>query len=192
MENRFEQIKQAIEVEVKHCYINIQGRTQSFSKFIYSKMKEEYKNSKNPKWQILMEYFDHYSTESLIARKRAIKRLAKVIRDELNPKPIVEIDKDLPKDPTVTDICDIKGIGPKTAYQLNKLGIFTANDLMYYFPRKHIDYSNIDKISHLKAGMTTTIFGYINSTQAFTSKSGLGICKVQIKEIGRASCRERV
>ena len=47
MENRFEQIKQAIEVEVKHCYINIQGRTQSFSKFIYSKMKEEYKNSKN-------------------------------------------------------------------------------------------------------------------------------------------------
>lgn len=182
MENRFEQIKQAIEVEVKHCYINIQGRTQSFSKFIYSKMKEEYKNSKNPKWQILMEYFDHYSTESLIARKRAIKRLAKVIRDELNPKPIVEIDKDLPKDPTVTDICDIKGIGPKTAYQLNKLGIFTANDLMYYFPRKHIDYSNIDKISHLKAGMTTTIFGYINSTQAFTSKSGLGICKVQIKD----------
>lgn len=182
MNNRFEQIKQAIEVEVKHCYINIQGKTQSFSKFIYSKMKEEYKNSKNPKWQILMEYFDHYSTESLVARKRAISRLVRVIKDELKPKKEVSVEKDIPKDPVVTDICDIRGIGSKTAYQLNKLGIFTANDLMYYFPRKHIDYSNIDKISNLKAGMTTTIFGYIKSTQAFTSKSGLGICKVQIKD----------
>lgn len=182
MNNRFEQIKQAIEVEVKHCYINIQGKTQSFSKFIYSKMKEEYKNSKNPKWQILMEYFDHYSTESLVARKRAISRLVRVIKDELKPKKEVSVEKDIPKDPAVTDICDIRGIGSKTAYQLNKLGIFTANDLMYYFPRKHIDYSNIDKISNLKAGMTTTIFGYIKSTQAFTSKSGLGICKVQIKD----------
>lgn len=182
MNNRFEQIKQAIEVEVKHCYINIQGKTQSFSKFIYSKMKEEYKNSKNPKWQILMEYFDHYSTESLVARKRAISRLVRVIKDELKPKKEVSVEKDIPKDPAVTDICDIRGIGSKTAYQLNKLGIFTANDLMYYFPRKHIDYSNIDKISNLKAGMTTTIFGYIKTTQAFTSKSGLGICKVQIKD----------
>ena len=182
MNNRFEQIKQAIEVEVKHCYINIQGKTQSFSKFIYSKMKEEYKNSKNPKWQILMEYFDHYSTESLVARKRAISRLVRVIKDELKPKKEVSVEKDIPKDPAVTDICDIRGIGSKTAYQLNKLGIFTANDLMYYFPRKHIDYSNIDKISNLKAGMTTPIFGYIKTTQAFTSKSGLGICKVQIKD----------
>ena len=182
MNNRFEQIKQAIKVEVKHCYINIQGKTQSFSKFIYSKMKEEYKNSKNPKWQILMEYFDHYSTESLVARKRAISRLVRVIKDELKPKKEVSVEKDIPKDPAVTDICDIRGIGSKTAYQLNKLGIFTANDLMYYFPRKHIDYSNIDKISNLKAGMTTTIFGYIKTTQAFTSKSGLGICKVQIKD----------
>lgn len=182
MNNRFEQIKQAIEVEVKHCYINIQGKTQSFSKFIYSKMKEEYKNSKNPKWQILMEYFDHYSTESLVARKRAISRLVRVIKDELKPKKEVSVEKDIPKDPAVTDICDIRGIGSKTAYQLNKLGIFTANDLMYYFPRKHIDYSNIDKISNLKVGMTTTIFGYIKTTQAFTSKSGLGICKVQIKD----------
>ena len=182
MNNRFEQIKQAIEVEVKHCYINIQGKTQSFSKFIYSKMKEEYKNSKNPKWQILMEYFDHYSTESLVARKRAISRLVRVIKDELKPKKEVSVEKDIPKDPAVTDICDIRGIGSKTAYQLNKLGIFTANDLMYYFPRKHIDYSNIDKISNLKAGITTTIFGYIKTTQAFTSKSGLGICKVQIKD----------
>ena len=92
MNNRFEQIKQAIEVEVKHCYINIQGKTQSFSKFIYSKMKEEYKNSKNPKWQILMEYFDHYSTESLVARKRAISRLVRVIKDELKPKKELVLD----------------------------------------------------------------------------------------------------
>ncbi|MBR1908923.1 ATP-dependent DNA helicase RecG [bacterium] len=179
---RFEQIKQAIDVEVKHCYINIQGRTQSFAKFIYSKMREEYKNSKNPKWKILMEYFDHYGTESLIARKRAIKRLVRIIKDELNPKKKEIEENNLPKDPSATDVCYIKGIGPKMAYKLNKLGIFTANDLMYYFPRKHIDYSHIDKICNLQEGMTTTILGYIKSTQAFNSKSGLGICKVKIQD----------
>ena len=31
MNNRFEQIKQAIEVEVKHCYINIQGKMANFN-----------------------------------------------------------------------------------------------------------------------------------------------------------------
>ena len=179
---RFEQIKQAIEVEVKYSYINIQGKTQPFSKFIYSKMKEEYKTSKNPKWKILMEYFDHYSTETVFGRKKAITRLVRVIKDELNPKKEVTEDNNLPKDPSATDICYIKGVGPKIAYKLNKLGIFTANDLMYYFPRKHIDYSNIDKISHLKEGMTTTILGYIKSTQAFTSKNGLGICKVVVQD----------
>lgn len=39
------------------------------------------------------------------------------------------------KHPSEVDVMYIKGVGPKIAYKLNKLGIFTAQDLMMYFPK---------------------------------------------------------
>ena len=44
----------------------------------------------------------------------------------------------------------VKGIGPKRAEKLNKLGIFTLKDLIYYFPRQYEDRSNVKKISQLE------------------------------------------
>ena len=41
------------------------------------------------------------------------------------------------------DIQYVKGIGPKKAYKLNKLGIFTLKDLLYYFPRQYEDRNNL-------------------------------------------------
>ena len=43
MEN-LEQIKKAIEVEVKYKYINITGKTKSFSSFICSELRKEIKS----------------------------------------------------------------------------------------------------------------------------------------------------
>ena len=40
------------------------------------------------------------------------------------------------------DIQYVKGIGPKKAYKLNKLGIFKLKDLLYYFPRQFEDRNN--------------------------------------------------
>ena len=48
------------------------------------------------------------------------------------------------------DIQFVKGIGPKKAYKLNKLGIFTLKDLLYYFPRQYEDINNLKKIVELK------------------------------------------
>ncbi len=36
----------------------------------------------------------------------------------------------------------IKGVGEKRAQQLNRLGIFTLEDLLYHIPRRYIDYSD--------------------------------------------------
>ena len=181
MEN-IEQIKQAIDIEIKHCYIDIQGKKQSFSKFICSELRRIYKDSKkNPKWGILLECFEHYQTDSLIMRKRTIKRFLNVLKAELNPPTEETVAKTL-KNPTQMEVTYVKGVGPKIGYALNRLGIYTASDLMFYFPKKHIDYSNIDKIKFLKEGSNTTIFGHIKSAQAFSTKNGLGICKVKIQD----------
>ena len=176
MEN-LEQIKKAVEIEVKYKYINISGRTKNFSSFICSELRREMKSSKNPKWQVLLEHFERYSMDTVPQRKKSLERLVSVIKAEITPQPEIQQNKNLT---LKSDIMYLKGIGPKIAYILNKLGIYTVSDLLYYFPRKHIDYSARCKIKDLQIGDTTTIFGRIKSVEAFTTKSNLGVVKVKI------------
>lgn len=178
MEN-FEQIKKAVEIEVKYKYININGKTRSFASFICSELKKEIKVSQNPKWKVLLEHFERYSMDTLPQRKRSLERLVSVIKSDFEPKSAPE------KNNTLTlksDVMYLKGIGPKIAYILNKLGIYTVGDLLYYFPRKHVDYSTRTRIRDLKVGETTTIFGTIKSVEAFTTKNNLGVVKVRIND----------
>lgn len=181
MLEHLEQIKQAIEIERKHQYINIRGKNQTFARFIKGEILNAYKISKkNPKWQILLEAFERYPTDSMPLRKRAIDRLISVINYELHP-PVLE-NKTQTKNPSELDVIYIKGVGPKVGYALNKLGIYTALDLLFYFPRKHIDYSNRTLIKNLKIDTNTTIFGYIKSTSAFVTKNNLSVLKVKIAD----------
>ena len=115
--------------------------------------------------------------DTLPQRKRSLERLVSVIKADMAPKPEVE------KDNTLTlksDVMYLKGVGPKIAYMLNKLGIYTVGDLLYYFPRKHVDYSTRTRIRDLKVGETTTIFGTIKAVESFTTKNNLGVVKVRI------------
>lgn len=175
--DNLEQIKKAVEIEVKYKYININGKTRSFASFICSELRKEIKVSKNPKWKVLLEHFERYSMDTLPLRKRSLERLVSVIKADMAPKPEVE------KDNTLTlksDVMYLKGVGPKIAYMLNKLGIYTVGDLLYYFPRKHVDYSTRTRIRDLKVGETTTIFGTIKAVESFTTKNNLGVVKVRI------------
>lgn len=181
MFENLEQIKQAIEIERKHQYINIKGKDKTFARFIKGEILSAYKASKkNPKWQILLETFDRYPYDSMPLRRKAVERLINVINTELYP-PKKETER-ISKNPSELDVAYIKGVGPKVGYSLNKLGIYTAQDLLFYFPRKHIDYSDRTLIKNLKPETTTTIFGYIKSVQSFITKNNLSILKVKIAD----------
>lgn len=52
-------------------------------------------------------------------------------------------------------ITEIKGVGASVAQKLNSLGIFTEEDLIWNFPRKYEDYSEITPISKLHPGHVT-------------------------------------
>ena len=178
--DNLEQIKKAIEVEVKYQYININGKTKSFSAFICSELKKELKASKNPKWQILLEHFRRYPMDALAQRKKSLSRLVSVIKSDMEQKEeLKNIDKKLT---LKSDVMYLKGVGPKLAYIFNKLGIYTVSDLLYYFPRKHVDYSTRTRIRDLKVGETTTVFGVIKSVEAFNTKKDLGVLKVKIAD----------
>lgn len=179
-----EKIKQAIEIEIKHQYINIRGKNRNFSHFMKDEIRKIYKESKkNPKWSIMLEAFEHYATDTMPGRRKTIARFLKVLQDEKlaeNEKNTTESKSE--KSPSQTDVTYIKGVGPKVGYILNKLGIFTASDLMFYFPRKHVDYSGRTLIKNLVEGTNTTIFGTIKSVSNFTSKKNLNITKVKIAD----------
>ena len=186
MIDNIEQLKKAIEIEIQYRYIDIHGKTQAFSSFIKNEAKKYYKLSKkNPKWAVIAEAFEHYPFAGLNERRKSIDNLIRVLKSETNPKPSkseISNAPELTKSAKDTDIMYMKGVGPKIAYKLNKLGIYTVQDLMLYFPKKHIDYSSRTLIRDLKEGETTTVFGYIKSVSAFNTQKKLSVVKVTVAD----------
>ncbi|EGT4052140.1 ATP-dependent DNA helicase RecG [Clostridioides difficile] len=80
------------------------------------------------------------------------------------------------------DVQYIKGIGPKKADKLNKLGIFTLKDLLYYFPRQFEDRNNLKKIAQLEDGEKVTIKAVISSINTFSPKEGMTLTKIDVKD----------
>lgn len=186
MIDNIEQLKKAIEIEIQYKYIDIHGKTQAFSSFIKNEAKKYYKLSKkNPKWAVLIEIFEHYPFAGINERRKSIDRLIKILKSETAPK-TEETNSNKTsgklKPAKDTDVMYMKGVGPKIAYKLNKLGIYTAQDLIMYFPKKHIDYSSRTLIRNLKEGENTTVFGYIRSVSAFNTKNNLSVVKVTVTD----------
>ena len=61
----------------------------------------------------------------------------------------------------------INGLGPAREKVLNNKGLFTLNDFLYYFPRKHLDRTSINSINELSKGDCGTI---IASVETFGEK----------------------
>ncbi len=59
-------------------------------------------------------------------------------------------------------LVSVRGIGPKFAERLQKLEIETVKNLLWHFPFRYEDFSQISKIADLKIGETATISGVIS------------------------------
>lgn len=189
MIENIEQLKKAIEIEIQYKYIDIHGKTQAFSNFIKNEAKKYYKLSKkNPKWAVIAEAFEHYPFAGVNERRKSIDNLIRVLTSEAKAKNneqnsnTEQAQSQHFKSAAETDVMYMKGVGPKIAYKLNKLGIYTVQDLMMYFPKKHIDYSSRTLIRDLKEGETTTVFGYIKSVSAFNTQKKLSVVKVAVAD----------
>ncbi len=62
-----------------------------------------------------------------------------------------------------TSLAEVKGIGPRFQEKLKKLHLETVKDLLWYFPFRYEDFSNIVAIKDLKIGQHATIQGIIQS-----------------------------
>lgn len=62
-------------------------------------------------------------------------------------------------------IDNISRVGKTTANKLKKLGLFTTEDLLFYFPFRYDDFTCVTKIKDLQAGTVVNIIGQIEMMQ---------------------------
>ncbi|HHV38380.1 MAG TPA: ATP-dependent DNA helicase RecG [Tepidimicrobium sp.] len=77
----------------------------------------------------------------------------------------------------------VKGVGPKRAAKLKRLGIETIEDLLYYIPREYDDRSNFKRISQCidgdKASLRVEVCGYPSKLRP---RRNLSILKIPVKD----------
>ncbi|NOZ39969.1 MAG: ATP-dependent DNA helicase RecG, partial [Planctomycetes bacterium] len=83
-----------------------------------------------------------------------------------------------PKQRLLTPVAKVRGVGPYRAEMLAKLGIRTASDLLFAFPRDYLDLSDERLVSELEEGEMQTVRGTV--VEVATSKSGFGKTRVSV------------
>ncbi len=76
----------------------------------------------------------------------------------------------------------VKGIGPKVYKLLNKLDIYTVEDLLYYFPLRHEDRSQFTCINKIKPGNVETIKGKVIATNLRRSRRRMAIFQAAVED----------
>jgi ATP-dependent DNA helicase RecG len=66
----------------------------------------------------------------------------------------------------------VKGISAALAVKFGKLGLKTVRDLLYFFPNRHIDYSQRKPISQLREGNEETIIANVWQAQEVRPADG--------------------
>ncbi len=70
------------------------------------------------------------------------------------------------------DLTVLQGVGPRHAQTLGKLGLHTLGDMLYYFPRRYEDYSQLKPIKSLWYGEQVTVIGMVDSVHTRPIKGG--------------------
>lgn len=79
---------------------------------------------------------------------------------------------------------DLPKIGIRKAELLARLGLLTVKDVLYYYPRDHIDYAKQINIIELEPGTTVTLVGIVRKINFFTSPKNkkLNVLEITIKD----------
>jgi ATP-dependent DNA helicase RecG len=65
----------------------------------------------------------------------------------------------------------VRGIGNKQSELLAQLGLHTIEDMIYFFPRRYDDYSELKLIKNLSYGEEVTILAWVKSVTSFSTKN---------------------
>ncbi|HEX3032387.1 MAG TPA: ATP-dependent DNA helicase RecG [Bacillota bacterium] len=81
-----------------------------------------------------------------------------------------------------TPVQFLKNVGPSRASTLNNMGVFTAYDLLYHFPRAYEDRSNLKQAYQLRHGERESVQGVVVGCQTLKPRRGLNVTKLAIDD----------
>ncbi|HEY9873541.1 MAG TPA: OB-fold nucleic acid binding domain-containing protein, partial [Candidatus Obscuribacterales bacterium] len=165
------------------------------------------------KWQEIASQFDRYPQLTLVERKHLVASASRFLltsqhageherqeEKEVTVKteqskiqnskskisapattPLVKSDTGVSLDQPLTNVAEI---GVRKGEYLARLGLHTVRDLLFYYPRDHIDYARQVNICELEAGETVTLVGMVKRCTCFSSSKNkkLTILEVVLKD----------
>jgi ATP-dependent DNA helicase RecG len=182
-------LQKALAIEVERGYTDLKGNQYRFSEFLCLSLGKPPKNvpfSERSRWQDIARQFAVYSELSLSQRKTLVtgtrnfldrqRKLAETPSTPPAPKlprtaaltpsqPQPYFSQSITLDLPLSQVIDI---GRRSAY-LERLGLYIVRDLLFYYPREHLDYARQVQIAHLVPGETVTVIGTVRSCKCFNS-----------------------
>ncbi len=81
-----------------------------------------------------------------------------------------------------TPVQFLKGVGPKRAKLLERLGLRTARDMLFFFPRDYQDMSELRTIEQLQEGQAVSISGTVEEVELRNTAPGRTVLGVLIRQ----------
>ncbi len=180
----WERLHKALAVEAKNGYSDIAGNQYRFSEFFcltFGKVPPQTTLEQEKRWRHLAIEFSNYGEKTVTERQQLIVKASRLLKEVQEGKtdtptsqrkplatksPVASTEANLDLDQPLKDV---PGIGRSRSNSLYRLGLETVRDVLFYYPREHIDYAQQVNIADLVEGETVTIVGTVKSCNCFTS-----------------------
>lgn len=176
---KLKDLRQALAIEKQHRYIDVQGKRKQFSSFVLDtlyalkplQIVSEADADNNP-LQALIRKFKQYRFMDMSNRMQALESVEHFVTTfqsghTLQRKTTVAASVTDERPLSSIEVQFVKGVGPKLSSVLKQVGVNTVEDLIYYFPRRYLDYQHRVPISQLQEGQEVTVMATIRSVSAY-------------------------
>ncbi|AFY60197.1 ATP-dependent DNA helicase RecG [Synechococcus sp. PCC 6312] len=168
----WQRLQKALAIEADRGFGDLVGREYRFSEYLHLQLstpeRPELPKPLSERWQRAAENFATYPELSIPQRQHLVaetRRLIYQAQQVLNPPPVkLQQTKVLNQ-----GLNTLSGLNKWGIERLQKLGLLTIRDLLFYYPRDHIDYARQVPIRELVPGETVTLVGTVRRCQVFTS-----------------------
>ncbi|MBW4692069.1 MAG: ATP-dependent DNA helicase RecG [Lyngbya sp. HA4199-MV5] len=192
-------LQKALSYEAERGFDDVEGKNHRFSVFISTTLSEPpvgLPAIDQHRWQELGKQFSTYSELTFAQRQHLVadtRRFLHQVRQTWEGKgsgdrgqgtgdrgeSASNVSVKVPKTTTLVEagrsimldqaVTYLSGVGPKNAEKLAKLGLITVRDVLFYYPRDHIDYARQVNIRDLKEGETVTLLATVKRCTCFSS-----------------------
>ena len=88
-----------------------------------------------------------------------------------------------------TSVKYLKGVGPKRAEALARLGIRSVGDLLYHAPHRYLDATNVTPLARARVGEEVSCVGQVITTGVLPTRRGLRVFRAVLRdESGLLEC----